>query len=178
VSEEFGELTPIKIYEDSRNDPDVSPKKPPPKGMWTWWRTGEHPKGVWVVLDWTTNPSETSAAYRKNEAAHPVPQDAALGEPSDFGNVVCHACGEMSEGYPEPRHKTECDGKCRWGANGRMCSLHKRRIENAQRAEHERELHRPVAERIADGSLDEQLALIYYAVLVRYGELKEELPDG
>lgn len=187
MSDGFEELTVFKVYEDSRNDPDNGPKKPPREGMWTWWRTGEHPQGVWVALDWK-NGTETSLAYAANEKAHPVPQDAALGESSDFGYQVCHACGAMNEGYPEPRHATECDGVCKHGANGGQCSLHltrarqrrykeRRDAENAEWAAHDADIKRPVAERIADGSLDTELATIYYALLERYTALRTGLPD-
>lgn len=116
------ELTPIYVLEESRDDPSNGPTATPDKYgvetpghssgvMWVWWRTGPHPQGVWQVMD-TRDPA-FMPAYRANEALHKPMQDQALGSPGDWGHVVCHACREMSEGYPEPRHKTTCDGVCK-----------------------------------------------------------------
>lgn len=100
------------VLESSRNNPDAGPSEPPlASGMWVWWRTGPHPEGVWQVMDMSDD--AVVAAWRANEQEHSIHQDAALGSPGDWGHRMCHACNEMSEGYPEPRHKTNCDGVCR-----------------------------------------------------------------
>lgn len=54
-----------------------------------------------------------SDAYGANREEFPVMQDQALGPSGDFGNKTCHACDYASDGYPEPDHKTVCDGVCR-----------------------------------------------------------------
>lgn len=107
------------VLESSRDNPDNGPGDVPspeqggdhPGAMWVWWRTGPHPQGVWQVMD--TRSEGWSKAYQANEDAHPIMQDQALSSPGDWGHRVCHACGEMSEGYPEPRHRTACAGLCK-----------------------------------------------------------------
>jgi hypothetical protein len=105
-----------EVLEQSRNDPDNGPKLPPAKGMWVWWRTGPHPQGVWQAMDLTGGTDDgrdATAAWRKNWDDHPIAQDQAFGESGDFGNFCCHACGYLSDGYPEPNHRTSCDGICK-----------------------------------------------------------------
>lgn len=105
------ELTIYEVLEDSRDDPDRGPKVPPAEGSWVWWRTGQHPQGVWQAMNWE-DPA-FAKAYQANREEFPIMQDAAHGLSGDFGNYSCHACSYFGDGYPEPGHKTECDGVCR-----------------------------------------------------------------
>lgn len=105
-------MTVYEVLEKSRNNPDNGPNNPHKRGMWVWWRTGPHPQGVWQAMDISSG-SPDLEAWQENEWLHPITQDSALGDYGDRGHVSCHACGELSKGYPEPRHKTLCDGVCK-----------------------------------------------------------------
>lgn len=112
-----------EVMEQSRNDPDKGPRKPPAKGMWVWWRTGPHPQGVWQAMDLNTSTKdgkETYDAWQKNQEEFPIFQDQAFGNYGDFGNFTCHSCDYFSDGYPEPNHMTICDGICKRA----RCDLH------------------------------------------------------
>ena len=103
-----------QIIEESRDNPDVWPDQPLEGGyMWTWWRMGPHPQGIWRGMNWSSPATETQKAYLKNREEFPVFQDRAHGSRGDFGNYSCHACDYFGDGYPEPGHKTVCDGVCR-----------------------------------------------------------------
>jgi hypothetical protein len=101
----------FQVLERSRNDPDSDPRRPPQAGMWVWVRQGPHPMGVWETHD--TRGAKWSRWYQENQKRFPVLQDRAHGAPSDFGNYSCHACEYFGEGFPEPGHRTECDGLCK-----------------------------------------------------------------
>lgn len=126
-----------EVYEESRNDPDNAPNKPALHGMWVWWRTGPHPQGVWQAMDMDGTTPQGQAgleAQRKNWDEHPIFQDQAFGDHGDFGNFSCHACDYFSDGYPEPNHKTNCDGICKRPG----CRLHGQGGKDAALAELER----------------------------------------
>lgn len=107
------------------NNPDDGPTEIPPRGAvgtlmgWVWWREGPWPSGYWRIMD--LRDPDVLTSITANESQFPVEQDKALGEPSDFGNIVCHACEMLSDGYPgENRHRTTCNGVCR----RTNCSIH------------------------------------------------------
>lgn len=99
------------------NDPEQGPQSPPKKGMWTWWRTGEHPQGKWIAVEFNSSFADAYAANRKQ---FPIMQDQALGQGGDWGGQDCHACEFGSDGYPDPGHFTVCDGIC----HRKICSIH------------------------------------------------------
>jgi hypothetical protein len=103
----------LTVYETwpVENDPDNGPMSPPVKGMWVWWRTGVHPMGRWQAME--CSGKEFGNAYSENQKRFPVYQDHAHGSAGDWGNFSCHACRYFSDGYPEPNHRTQCDGICR-----------------------------------------------------------------
>lgn len=104
-------LTIYQVLEESRDDPDKGPNKPPVKGMWVWWRTGPHPQGVWQAMD--ARGMTFGKALEENQKTYPVWQDRAHGSHGDWGNYSCHACDYSGDGHPEPGHKTVCDGVCK-----------------------------------------------------------------
>lgn len=112
------ELESQTIYETwpVQDDPDNGPKAPA-EGMWTWWRTGEHPHGKWIAVDFNSSFADVYSANRKQ---FPIMQDKALGSASDFGGQDCHACEFGSDGYPDPGHFTVCDGVCKRN----KCTIH------------------------------------------------------
>ncbi len=103
----------MKIYETwpVENDPDNGPNSSTASnGMWSWWRTGLHPMGRWQSVNVSV---DFNKKYSDMKKEFPIMQDKALGPPSDFGGCVCHSCEYSSSGYPEPNHKTVCDGICK-----------------------------------------------------------------
>jgi hypothetical protein len=104
-------LTVYDVMDKSRDNPDNGPKTPPAEGMWVWWRTGQHPQGVWMAME--VSSKEWGEAYAMNKRIYPVSQDYAHGSAGDWGGYSCHACGYLGEGYPEPGHQTKCDGICK-----------------------------------------------------------------
>jgi hypothetical protein len=107
-----------QVFEASRDDPDHSPFETPkapegdewPQAMWVWWRTGPHPQGVWQAMKMD---ADGSRLCRENNQRHPVFQDQAWGVYNDIGGYSCHSCQYFGDGYPEPGHRTVCDGVCK-----------------------------------------------------------------